>query len=47
MKVSIKKIKSPSVKEWLILIDGKTMAICLNKADAKFIVKCIKKYKQG
>ena len=46
MKVSIKKIKPVGVKEWLILIDEKTIATAFTKSDAKFIAKCIRKYKK-
>lgn len=46
MKVSIKKIKSLGLKEWLILVNKRTIATAFTKDDAKFLVKCIRRYKK-
>lgn len=46
MKISTKKIDARGLKEWLILLDGKTIAMAFTKKDAKFVAKCIRKYKK-
>lgn len=46
IKVSVKKIKTPASKEWLILVDDRTIGVAFTKKDAKFIMKCIKKHRK-
>jgi len=43
MKISIKKINTAGFKEWLILLDEKTIGVVFTKKDAKCLVKCLKK----
>lgn len=50
MKVAIKEIDTPKdldqwTTEYLISCDKTTIAICFTEEDAKFVAKCIRKYK--
>jgi hypothetical protein len=47
MKVETTKIGCGGKYEWLITVDNKTIGIAFTKTDAKYIAKCIRKYKKS